>query len=232
MSCLNPYGAIKPDSRRFAEYLDVLRARWVARGVRPQRINGALALLREIERLRLCFSKPVEAAFASRKIANAALATSMGYKTDRQVQKLRQWLEEQGVLVVQRRKLNGFLNKWNSYLLADFRQWFICRYQRAQRKTGHPKEENDQRSSYGQKPKYGICFPSERLTTWETSARFWRLLAFEVTDSPPCLSALSDKFRLNLRRRQVPLDDPSIIARWKSFVRRAVAFQANREGAG
>lgn len=49
MSRLNPYGAIKHDSRRFAEYLDHLKSYWIADGVRPQRINAALALLREIE---------------------------------------------------------------------------------------------------------------------------------------------------------------------------------------
>lgn len=230
MSRLNPYGAIKPDSRRFAEYLDHLKSYWIADGVRPQRINAALALLREIERLRLCFSQPVDAAFKSRKIANAALARSMGYQTNRQVQKLRQWLEEQGVIAVSRQKANGFFNKWNSYFLTGFRDWFILRYQQASGKTGHPKEESDHRSPYGRTPKSRICFPKEDLTTWNSSARFWRILALEVSDNPPCLSALSGKFRLNLRKHQVLLDDPSIIGRWKNFVKRAVAFQSKSGG--
>lgn len=150
----------------------------------------------------------------------------MGYKTSRQIQKLRQWLEERGVLVARREKANGFINKWNSYIFTGFRDWFIQTYQQTYSKTGHPKEESDLRSLSGAKPKAGICFPKEKLTTWDTATRFWRLLALEVTESPPCLSALSEKFRFNLRKLQIPLDDPSIIGRWKGFVKRAVEFQA------
>lgn len=230
MSNLNPYSAIKPHSRHFASYLDSLRLKWINQGVRPQRINGALTLLRELERLRLCYSKNVEAAFATRKIANSSLAEKMGYKTCRQVQKLRQWLEEQEVLVVRRRKANRFFNKWNSYIFADFRDWFILTYQQPYRETGHPEKDNDQRSLYASKPKVGISFPKKKLTNWGRATRFWRLLAYEVSASPPCLSALSEKFRLNLQRHQIPLDDPSVIRRWKSFVKRAVEFQTKAEG--
>lgn len=226
MSSLNPYGSIKPDSNRFATYIDFLRSKWINAGVRPQRINGALTLLRELERLRICFSKSIEAAFMSKRISNSNLAKKMGYKTSRQVQKLRQWLEEQGILVVRRTKANGFFNKWNSYIFEGFRAWFIQSFQQPVCKTGHPKEDSDYKSLYGHPPKSRICFPKEKLTTWGTSTRFWRLLAFEVTNNPPCLSALSERFRLNLRKHQSPLDDPSIVGRWKSFVNRAVAFQA------
>lgn len=229
MSSLNPYGAIMPDSTRFATYLDHLRSKWVDEGVRPQRINSALILLRELERLRLCYSKCAEAAFISQKIANSSLAQVMGYKTNRQVQKIRQWLEEQGVLSAKRQKVNALINKWNSYVFSGFREWFIQTYQQACSKTGHPKEESDLRSLSGAKPKTGICFPRTNLNSWDSAMRFWRVIAQEVSESPPCLSKLSEKFRLNLRKHQIPLDHPSVIGRWKGYVKRAVEFQKRTE---
>lgn len=120
----------------------------------------------------------------------------------------------------------AFINAWNSYIFADFKMWFIQSFQQPDCKTGHLKRDSDYKSLYGFKPKSRICFPKENLTTWAHSTRFWRLLALEVTNNPPCLSTLSERFRFNLRKHQVPLDDPSIIRRWKSFVKRAVEFQA------
>jgi len=230
MSNLNPYSAIKPDSRHFASYLDFLRSGWIDEGMRPQRINTLLTLLRELERLRHCYSKNVEAAFSSKKIANLALAKKMGYSDVRYLQKLRKWLEEQGILSVKRKKVNGFINMWNSYTFVGFRDWFVQSFPQALCQTGHPKEDNDLRSLFGAKPEVGIRFPEQKLTRWDTATRFWRSLAFEVTNSPPCLSTLSEKFKVNLRKHQIPDNDPNIIARWKSYVKRAVEFQKQAQG--
>ena len=204
MSKLNPHGHIKPTTDRFEEYLDSLRARWIAERVRPQKINGVLALLRELQRMRMAFSTLSDRAFRTKSVSNKRLAQKLGYQTHRQVQKYRAWLEEQGVLVVCRPKLNHFLNDLNYYLFVDFKKWFIQTYQQPERETGHPIKDNDLKSLFTS-PKLGqICFPQDKLTKWYGHHKLWRTLAKEVVIAEkdmPDLADLSDKFRIYLRKK-------------------------------
>ncbi len=148
MSELNPYGHIKPTSDRFEEYLAEKTREWREAEIAPQTIQRAILAMRLLEKIRLCFSKPNDAAFKTKHIKNEALAKLMGYggkSPSRCFQRIRKWLEEMGVLAVRRSKLNGFYNKWNQYELADFKNWFVKRYQQRPRQTRHPIKENNQR---------------------------------------------------------------------------------------
>lgn len=229
MSTLNPYGHIKPTSNRFEEYLDDLRARWKSEEIRPQRIHAAVAFLRELERLRMCFSAMNHKAFTTKNISNKVLAERMGYQTVRQIQKLRQWLEGQGILNVMRPKLTKFLNGWNRYEFADFKAWFSTRFQQTSCKTGHPVKDNDQRSLLTKKSR--ICFPAQDLTSWDRSSQFWKVIAEEALrggERLPCLKSASADFRTNLHKHEIPFDHASIIARWKAFIRKRMDFKAMR----
>ncbi len=228
MTSLSQYGHIKPTSNRFEEYLDDLKAHWRLQKVRPQRVHAAIALLRELERSRICFSALNDKSFATKNISNKALAERLGYQTTRQVQKLRQWLEEQGILSVIRPKLNRFFNGWNRYEFARFKEWFIARFQQPARKTGHPIKENDQRSLFTKPTNNRISFPTNDLSSYGSRSRFWIVIANEVPkagEQLPCLASLSQKFRINLIQHRIPFDDKSIIPRWKAFVRKAIEFQ-------
>lgn len=219
------YSSVRTDTVSFRKYRKFAVERLKEdHGVSKQKARTLNALLEILESHRVSFSKG-DYRFQTKRVSNEVLADELGV-SKRYVRMLLRILEVAGIIAVRRRRVGRFMNLWNAFEFTGFMTW-LARYAQSRRTPVPPKEESNLRLPFTK-----IAFPIANISSFDDRHAFWRHIAREALPPSmqlPCLAKLSGKFRLNLRLHNVCHDDPSIIARWKSFVKRSVAYQ-NKAG--
>ncbi len=220
------YSSVKSDTITFRKYREVVTEELKTEyNVSNQKARTISALLEILESFRVSFSKG-DYRFQTKRVSKEVLANKLGV-SKRYVQKLLRLLEDLGIIAIRSKRVGRFMSLWNAFELTGFMAW-LEGFAQTRRTPVLPKEESNSRLLFK-----GFSFPVSNLSTFDNRHEIWRLMARQAISSDaclPCLQKLSEKFRINLRRHNIGHDDPSIIARWKSFVRNAVSFKKT-EGA-
>lgn len=215
------YSSIKTDTVTFRKYRQFAVEKLIREHEVSRQKARTLSLLLEIlESYRVSFSKGAYR-FQTKRVSTQTIADELGV-TGRYVRMLLRILENAEIISVRRRRVGRFMSLWNAFEFSGFIAW-LSSFAQSHRTPVPPKEENNHRLLFKE-----IHFPIQNLATFDRKHNYWRGIAFEVLPSGkqmPCLAQLSSRFRLNLRKLHVGHDDPSIIPRWKAFVKKALVFQ-------
>jgi|GEM_PF-2588281 len=218
------YSSVKSDTLNFKKYRKyAVRLLIEHHGVSEQKARTLSLLLEILEGHRISFSKG-DYRFQTKRISTKSIASDLGV-TERYVRMLLRILENAEIITIRRRRISRFMSLWNAFEFSGFIKWLTF-FAQTKRTPVPPKEESNPRLLFS-----GLLFPSTNLSQIDRSHNYWRCIAYEVLPSGkdmPCLSSLSQRFRLNLRKHHIGHDDPSIIPRWKAFVKRALDFQSRK----
>ncbi|MCO4839354.1 MAG: hypothetical protein KC447_04470 [Rhodobacteraceae bacterium] len=219
------YSSVKSDTLNFTKYRKhAVRLLIECHGVSAQKARTLSLLLEILEGHRISFSKG-DYRFQTKRISTKILAGELGV-TPRYTRTLLRILEHAQIITIRRRRISRFMSLWNAFEFSGFIIW-LTGFAQTRRTPVPPKEESNPRLLFN-----GLKFPTANLSQIDRSHKYWRCIAYEVLPAGkdmPCLSSLSQRFRLNLRKHHIGHDDPSIIPRWKAFVKRALDFQ-NQNG--
>lgn len=219
------YSSIKSDTLNFKKYRKhAVRSLIDHHDVSVQKARTLNLLLEILEGHRISFSKG-DYRFQTKRISTESVAQELGV-TPRYTRMLLRILENAQIITIRRRRISRFMSLWNAFEFSGFIKWLTF-YAQTKRTPVPPKEESNPRLLFN-----GLHFPIANLSQIDRSHNYWRCIAFEVLPAGkdmPCLSTLSQRFRLNLRKHHIGHDDPSIIPRWRAFVKRALDFQ-NQNG--
>ncbi len=193
-------------------------------GVTRTKAQTLCELLDVLESVRVSFTKG-KYCFETRRISSAEIAAEMGI-TERYVRQLVSFLEKIELLGVYRKRFSRTKNYRNRYELRGFKSW-LSTYAQPSDEIVPSSHDIDQRSIFRTK-KRSVCFPKHRLNDWDKVSRYWRVIAFEVFRNGESteLGQASDDFRCNLIKHNISRDDPSVVKRWKAFIRRRLDKQA------
>ncbi len=204
----------------FNKYRRMMRQVFVTEfGITVAKSKSLCELLDVLESLRVSFCKG-KYCFETKRISSKEIADEMGV-TERYVRILMRILEKASIIGVLRKRYDRTHNFKNRYVLCGFRTW-LSTFAQAPIDPVPSSHDNDQRS---------LLIISNNKLTFPASrhiGKFWKVIAYEVQnvgELMPCLASLSDKFRVNIDRHQIPRNHGSIIIRWKNFVRGAIDFK-------
>lgn len=224
MNDILKFSSIRSDTLNFQKYRKYAVDRLMRKhGVSPQKARTISLLLEILEGHRISFSKGAYR-FQTKRVSTASIADDLGV-TSRYVRMLLRILENAAIIIVRRRRLNRFMSLWNAFEFSGFIEW-LSSYAQTRRTPVPPKEENNPRLLFT-----GNHFPTSDLSQSTRAHKYWRSIALEalpIGEQLPCLAQLSLRFRLNLRKHNIGHDDPSIIPRWKAFVKQAISFQVSK----
>ncbi len=214
------YSGVRTDTLSFRTYRKAAVATLISKhSISKQKARTLSALLEILESHRISFSKG-DYRFQTKRVSSEVLADELGV-TKRYIRMLLRILEVAGIIAVRRRRVGRYMNLWNAFEFTGFKEW-LTRYAQSRCTPVPPKEESNLRL-----PFKALAFPKSDLSSFNPRHEFWRVIAKEALPAGaqlPCLAKLSAKLRLNLRKHSVDHDDPSVIGRWKSFVKRSVEF--------
>lgn len=220
------YSSIKSDTLNFIKYRKyAVKSLIRDHGVSMQKARTLSLLLEVLEGYRISFSKG-SYRFQTKRISTRSIASELGV-TERYVRMLLRILENAEIIIIRRRRINRFMSLWNAFEFSGFIKW-LTTFTQTKRIPVPPKEESNHRLLFR-----GIHFPTTNLSRINTAHKYWRSIAYEVLPpgkDMPCLSSLSQRFRLNLRKHHILHDDPNIIPRWKAYVKRALDFKNQWDG--
>ena len=154
-----------------------------------------LSLLLEIlEGHRISFSKGDDR-FQTKRVPTKTIGSDLG-ATERYVR----ILENAEIIAIRRKRINRFMSLWNAFAFSGFIKWLMF-YAQTKRTSILPKEEGSPGLTLKE-----LHFPTANLCKIDRTHKFWRCIAYEVLPAGkdmPCLSSLSQRFRLNLRKHHI-----------------------------
>lgn len=219
----------KPSSACFAEYVETKVTPFLYDQCNRDMANQLLVLIQYLERKRYDFS--ASRAFQTRPICINQIAEHFRV-THRSVQRWFALLESFGLLVREYRKdpKHAFKNKFSRIAFPSFKSWFERTLETAKQilhdTLRHPPKKAISDSNLmvneNSVERHNVeTFPISGGVKYN---RYWYEIAMKHLPSGrmrPCTTMVAQRFRENIKGYDLPLDHPSLTARWISFCKRA-----------